>query len=169
MATDKKVDKKTGVRTERITRGPASDPMATRPVRDKPDERAAVDTPFEIPVYLYYLRHVKPGEDPDTHYALNQLLGWTLKVNAFTYGADIQVKIFRDPDKIALEVNGKQVWRSTKKTKIRPAPPFTVPEEDDTTEGWATKAGRDHAAVKRTDQRREGTSDKEPEDEWEDF
>jgi hypothetical protein len=140
-----------------------------RPVRGKPHQRAATDTPFEIPVYIRYERHLVPGTaEREGGYSSGELAGWAIIHDMFTFSTDVVIKIIRAgrgrQDKLVLSVNGKEVYSHTGKNDRLGIPPETI------SEGWATDEGRKHSGQKRTDQRKAGTHDIEPEEEeWEEF
>lgn len=104
-----------------VTQPKGANPLGShRPVRDRPDQRAATDTPFEIPAYITYDRHTA-GRDG--------LAGWAINIDLFTFGAKVTAKIFRKPHKLVIYVEGKEVFSSkVVAPKKLHAPPRTTPE-----------------------------------------
>jgi hypothetical protein len=115
-------------------------PGSTRPIRDKPNKMAAVDTPIEVPVYVEYERHfTEPqiGRGRGTGKLLSdmpkvpQLLGWSVNIEAFTFGEEVQVIIGHNVHEMEVWAGGKLVYSSTKRTKAgSQIPRHTLPSFD---------------------------------------
>lgn len=153
---------------------------STRGIRGKPNHRAATDIPMEVPVYVGYERHIK-SEAPqgESSYALNQLLGWTITLDCWTFGTKVYAKIYRginkgDPQTLEIWVHprdGKptRAFRQTTNERSVGEPPVTEPDADYSiitlwmagadlpeSDGWVTRLGKTHAAEKATEQRKTG-------------
>lgn len=137
------------MRTSKV--GGMSPPGSARPVRNKPDLLAATDTPVEVPVYVYYERHIgKPatGKARGSGKLLKdmpkarQLLGWTITVNCFSFDKDIKIKVGHNSDVLSIWLGDEKL--GTVKGKVpagsRNVPPNTLPSfsnrtiEDDSIE-----------------------------------
>jgi hypothetical protein len=138
---------------------------STRPIRDQPNQRSATDTPIEVPIYVNYERHTTSGD--------RALLGWTIQNDCWAFATKVDIKICRNPRRLEVWINGKKVHTTTSLPGERKVP-LTAPEEEEdyssieewfgdvdweSEEGWATKLGKKHAGIKRTDQRLNGTHD----------
>lgn len=108
----------------RVTQPQGLNPLGTtRPVRNKPNQRAATDIPIEVPAYITYDRHTNGAG----------LQGWAINLDLFTFDTKVTVKIIRKPHKVVVMADGKEVFKSTKAGKrISAKPPLTTPEPEDT-------------------------------------
>lgn len=129
---------------------------STRAIRGNPDKRLASDKPHEIPVYVTYQRHTTEDD----------LLGWTVALDAWMTSSRVEVKIGRIPYRLEVWVDGKRVHAANLKRSEGDSP-STVPDEEPVnlvdwfnavdhpkSEGWVTKLGKLHAAEKAKDQRK---------------
>lgn len=71
------------------------------------------ELPFDLPVMMEVARVMGdfPG-DPDSGVGpARGLLGWAVTINCFVIGAEIKLKLYRDPHGFAVEVDGEEVTR----------------------------------------------------------
>lgn len=135
---DKRKAKAKGIRTSE-PKG-LYPPGTARPIRGNPDKMSATDVPIEVPVYVYYERHIGPpetGRNRGTGRKLTdmdkapQLLGWTVTVDAFTFGPQVKVKIGHKTHIMEVWVGDEQVFKTN---EHRPpgsqSPPRTAPRFD---------------------------------------
>lgn len=128
------VRRKVGATRSSTPRG-LNPPGTTRPVRGKPGTRAATDVPMEVPVAVYYKRHHGPIRDKnwrgEPSPSLSELYGWTVSVDLWTFGEQVDFKIFRNPDKCEVWVNGKKLHTFRKTGKGFNDLPKTMPDDEE--------------------------------------
>lgn len=66
------------------------------------------ELPYDLPVQIEVERVLAPVGDPPSV----GLVGWILEVDCFVHDhTKVWLKMYRDPKALAIEVDGKEVWR----------------------------------------------------------
>ncbi len=108
-------------------------------VRNKPNKRMVgkgQGLPYDLPVYLSVDRHLGDSVKNPSLPTVNELKGWTITVDCFTFEEEVKIKIARN-GMLAICL-GDEVLKTIKKKKniVLKDPPLTVPDTTEEDEEW---------------------------------